>query len=182
VRGLSCAANPAPNIRTRRGALPTSPSCFRLKATIGARPLCERALAIREKALGPDHPHTALSLNLLANLLWSQGDLADARPICERALAICKKALGSDHPDTGTTLHTLVLVLHDQGDLAAAQPLCERALAIREKVLGPEHPVIEGDLEVDDGGGTYGRGHVRRGRRATPACVMSERASASGRG
>ena len=54
----------------------------------GARPLHERALAIREKALGPEHPDTAASLNSLANLLAAQGDLAAARPLYERALAI----------------------------------------------------------------------------------------------
>ena len=35
----------------------------------GARSLYERALAIREKALGPEHPNTASSLNNLASLL-----------------------------------------------------------------------------------------------------------------
>jgi len=39
----------------------------------------ERALAIREKALGPEHPETAESLNNLASLLKDQGDLAAAR-------------------------------------------------------------------------------------------------------
>jgi hypothetical protein len=34
-------------------------------------------LAIREKALGPDHPDTAMSLNNLASLLRDQGDRAD---------------------------------------------------------------------------------------------------------
>src|SRR5262245_28662429 len=33
-----------------------------------AIPLAERALAIREKALGPEHPHIATSLNNLAAL------------------------------------------------------------------------------------------------------------------
>ena len=33
-----------------------------------AIPLAERALALREKALGPDHPDVALSLNNLAEL------------------------------------------------------------------------------------------------------------------
>ena len=42
----------------------------------GARPLFERALAIREKVLGPEHPDTATSLNNLASLLQAQGDLA----------------------------------------------------------------------------------------------------------
>ena len=42
----------------------------------GARPYYERALAICEKALGPDHPDTAMSLNNLGALLNEQGDLA----------------------------------------------------------------------------------------------------------
>ena len=46
-----------------------------------ARPLFERALAIREKALGAEHPDTATSLNNLAGLLQSQGDLAGASPL-----------------------------------------------------------------------------------------------------
>ena len=33
-----------------------------------ARPLYERALAIRERVLGPGHPDTATSLNNLASL------------------------------------------------------------------------------------------------------------------
>ena len=70
----------------------------------GARRLCERALAICEKALGPEHPDTATNLNSLALLLQAQGDLAGARPLCERALAIREKALGPKHPDTATSV------------------------------------------------------------------------------
>ena len=111
-----------------------------LGSYVQARPLYERALAIREKALGPEHPHTANSLNNLAVLLKDQGDFAGARPLFERALAIKEKALGPEHPDTATTLDNLAYLLRDQGDLAGARPLFERALAIREKALGPEHP------------------------------------------
>jgi hypothetical protein len=58
-----------------------------------ARPVFERALAISEKVLGPEHPHTAVSLNDLAFSLRDQGDLAGARPLFERALAIHEKVL-----------------------------------------------------------------------------------------
>jgi tetratricopeptide (TPR) repeat protein len=105
-----------------------------------ARTPHERALAIREKVLGSEHPDTATSLNNLALLLKEQGDLAAARPLLERALAIREKALGPEHPDTAQGLNNLAFLLHAQGDLAAARPLLEHALAIREKVLGPEHP------------------------------------------
>jgi tetratricopeptide (TPR) repeat protein len=106
----------------------------------GARPLYERALAICEKVLGPEHPDTATSLNNLAVLLRAEGDLAGARPLYKRALAICEKALGPKHPNTATSLDNLADLLRAEGDLAGARPLYERALAMREKVLGPEHP------------------------------------------
>jgi hypothetical protein len=68
-----------------------------------ARLLLERALAIHEKVLGPDHSNTATSLNNLARLLQDQGELAAARTLYEHALAIKKKVLGADHPRTAQT-------------------------------------------------------------------------------
>jgi len=111
-----------------------------LAAFAEAQNLSARALAIREKALGPDHPDTALSLNSLGYLLRAQGDLAGARLYFERALAIREKARGPDHPDTALSLSNLGYLLKAQGDLAGARPYYERALAIREKALGPDHP------------------------------------------
>ena len=67
-----------------------------------AEPLYKRALAIREKALGPDHPDVATSLNNLAELYRDQGRYADAEPLYKRALAIYEKALGPDHPNVAT--------------------------------------------------------------------------------
>jgi len=112
----------------------------------GARPLYERALAIRERALGPDHPDVANSLNNLATLLSDQGDYAEARPLYERALAIRERALGPDHPDVANSLNNLATLLRDQGDYAEARPLYERALAIRERALGPDHPDVANSL------------------------------------
>jgi Tfp pilus assembly protein PilF len=63
-----------------------------------ARPYYERAPSIHEKALGPDHPDTAASLNNFGYLLHAQGDLAGARPYVERALAIFDEALGGCAP------------------------------------------------------------------------------------
>jgi hypothetical protein len=49
----------------------------------------ERALAISEKALGPEHPDTARSLNNLGLLLKAQGDVAAARPRLSLAPNLC---------------------------------------------------------------------------------------------
>jgi tetratricopeptide (TPR) repeat protein len=112
-----------------------------------ARPLYERALSIRQKVLGPEHPDTATSLDDLATLLHNQGELSGARPLYERALSIREKVLGPEHPDTATSLGKLATLLEAQGALAAARPLHERALWIREKVLGPEHPLTATSLD-----------------------------------
>ncbi len=67
-----------------------------------AEPLYQRALAIREQVLGPEHPDTATSLNNLAILYYDQGKYGQAEPLYQRALTIIEKALGPDHPDTIT--------------------------------------------------------------------------------
>ena len=47
-----------------------------------AEPLYKRSLSIREKALGPDHPHVGTTLNNLAN---AQRRFAEAEPLLKRA-------------------------------------------------------------------------------------------------
>jgi tetratricopeptide (TPR) repeat protein len=53
-----------------------------------AIPLAQRALAIREKALGPEHLHTATALSNLAALFDEIGAYAKAEPLLERAQSI----------------------------------------------------------------------------------------------
>ncbi|MGH2522350.1 MAG: tetratricopeptide repeat protein, partial [Anaerolineales bacterium] len=53
-----------------------------------AEPLYQRTLVINEKALGPAHPDTALSLNNLAQLYQDTGAYGKAEPLYQRALAI----------------------------------------------------------------------------------------------
>ncbi|TMC03728.1 MAG: tetratricopeptide repeat protein [Chloroflexi bacterium] len=93
----------------------------------------ERALAIWERVVGPDHLDLAFRLHGLARLLRAQGELQAARPLFERAVAIRERVLGSDHPHTAISLGDLALMHWDQGELDAARPLFER-------VLGPDHP------------------------------------------
>jgi hypothetical protein len=52
-----------------------------------AQLLYQRALSIREQAVGPDHPDTATSLNNLASFYQGQGRTSDAMPIVERTIA-----------------------------------------------------------------------------------------------
>ena len=105
-----------------------------------AKPLYNRALEIRERVLGPDHPETATSLNNLAALYYNQGWYEEAEPLYKRALEIVKWVLGPDHPDMATSLNNLASLYNNQGRYEEAEPLYKRALEIVERVLGPEHP------------------------------------------
>ena len=108
-----------------------------------AEPLFRRALAIREAALGPDHPNTGKSLGNLAGVLQAKGDYDAAESLFRRALAINEAALEPDHPDTGTSMGNLARLLEAKGDYDAAEPLFRRAQAIDE--ASPLRP------RVDDG-------------------------------
>ena len=65
-----------------------------------AEALFRRALAIKEKILGADHPDTGLACNNLGVLMQSQRRDAAARELFARALAIFRAALGDEHPKT----------------------------------------------------------------------------------
>jgi CHAT domain-containing protein/Tfp pilus assembly protein PilF len=100
----------------------------------------QHALAITEKARGPEHPETANLLNNLAELYRLTGAYANAEPLYQRALAIAEKALGAEHPATSLALNNLAFLYETTGAYAKAKPLYQRSLVIAEKALGPEHP------------------------------------------
>ncbi|MBE9005109.1 tetratricopeptide repeat protein [Fortiea sp. LEGE XX443] len=111
-----------------------------------AIPLAERALAIREKVLGKEHPDVASSLNNLALLYDSQGNYQQAEPLYLRSLAILEKVLGKEHPDVASSLNNLAELYRTQGNYQQAEPLFLRSLAIAEKVLGNVHPDVASSL------------------------------------
>jgi tetratricopeptide (TPR) repeat protein len=103
-------------------------------------PLYQRALAIREQALGPAHPDVATSLNNLAEIYRVQGEYTKAESLHQRALTIREQVLEPDHPDVATSLNNLAGLYHGQGQYAQAEPLYKQALTILQNALGPEHP------------------------------------------
>jgi CHAT domain-containing protein/tetratricopeptide (TPR) repeat protein len=104
------------------------------------REIVERAVAIKEKTLGPTHPDLATSLINLGVQRTLAGDPAAATPLIERALAIREAAFGPDHvsvADALIKLGGLLITLHDD---EGAKVLLERAQRIRETVYGVGHP------------------------------------------
>ena len=96
----------------------TWPSCIEPRAsTARRRGSSKRALAIREKALGANHPDVGQTLNNLANVYRDQGKYREAEELHKRALAIREKALGTNHPDVGQTLNNLANVYRSPGQV-----------------------------------------------------------------
>lgn len=105
-----------------------------------ALPLFQRALAMREHILGPEHADTAQTLSNLAYLYHHQDQYEEAMSFLQRSLAMRQNVLGMAHPDTATSLNALGLLYRDQGHYEQAESFYQQALTIREQVLGPDDP------------------------------------------
>src|SRR5439155_533835 len=93
-----------------------------------AEPLIQRALAGRERVLGPEHPSTFSTVNNLATLYTDQGKYEQAEPLYQRALAIYEQVLGADHPTT-------TVVRNNYADLS--QEMKQKTEAGRSKPKAP---------------------------------------------
>ncbi len=112
-----------------------------------AEPLYKRALAMMEKALGPDHKEVTNIRNNLTNLhtaqanelknlairYHNQGKYAKAELLYKRSLEIRENFI---------VLSYLAVVYEKQGKYFEAEHLYKRALAIQEKALGPDYKEV----------------------------------------
>ncbi len=110
-----------------------------------ARPLLEQALQLRQEARGPSL-EVAESLHSLGELLFVQGDLAQAEKSLRDALALRQKLLGERHAAVAETLNSLGVIAYARGDPRRADPLLRQALTLRKAVLGPAHPAVAESL------------------------------------
>ncbi|KAN0075779.1 HET domain containing protein [Elaphomyces granulatus] len=104
-----------------------------------AEKMYQRALQGNEKALGPDHTSTLLTVNNLGLLYADQGKLDEAEKMYQRVLQGTEKASGPDHTLTLYTVNNLGLLYADQGKLEGAEKMYQRVLQGTEKALGPDH-------------------------------------------
>jgi len=111
----------------------------------------ERALEIKEKVYGPDHPEVAITLGNLGLVLQQLGDYEGAKERLERALVIEETVYGPDHPEVAITLTNLGNVLRQLGDYEGAKEHQERALRIFRDKLGEDYSytkTVRGNLEA----------------------------------
>lgn len=108
-----------------------------------ARALAQRALAIREDALGLVHPDVAETLGVLASIDTSANDFERARVLRERELKIAESVDGPDAPSVAYALFGLGMVALYQERASEAVVEFERALEIRITKGVPEPALAE---------------------------------------
>ena len=100
--------------------------------------MCTRALGIREKVLGPEHPDVAKQLNNLALLCQNQGKYNEGEQYYERALHIYQKKLGPDDPNVAKMVNNLASCYLKQSKFKKAEMLYKQVLRqAHEKEFGP---------------------------------------------
>jgi serine/threonine protein kinase/tetratricopeptide (TPR) repeat protein len=99
-----------------------------------------QALALKEKALPPEHPDIATSLGNLALTLQGLERNQEALDYLDRTIAILQKGLGAEHPDLATQMSNRGEILNALGRFGEARASFERALVIWERELERDHP------------------------------------------
>ncbi len=119
---------------------------YQQRKYVSAIPLAERALAIRQKILGNNHPDVVTNLNSLAFLYSRQGKYSQAEPLYQQALQMTKRLFKGDHPRVATSLNNLAFLYSRQGRYSQAEPLYQQALQMRKRLFKGDHPDVADSL------------------------------------
>jgi eukaryotic-like serine/threonine-protein kinase len=126
---------PTANVLIERGAL------HRVR---GDYPAAEadfaRALAIRERVLGPENLQTLVALGNVAVSQFDRSDYDAATATLEQVIAGRTRVLGPDHPQVARALMTLAAAKGVEQKYDEGIALLQRALAIEEQVSGVDSP------------------------------------------
>ena len=134
---------------------------------VQADAVLHRALAIQEKALGPDDPDLGRTLRDLGSLLERRGDLTKAEEMDLRALAILEKAEGRARLQAGDVLNNLGVIYLGRRDYQRAGEYLERALPLMEATYGADSIYVASDPSEPGHRRARGEG-LRQGRGVLP--------------
>ncbi len=140
-------------------ALPSMESVFldqplveaRLRATIGtslrylgessiAEQVYQRAVLLRERELGPDHPETLAAKHGLAICYMDLGSEDLAISLFQDTLERRRRTLGARHHDTLQTMGNLATMYQRMGRYSEALDVLEETVRLMASTLGSEHP------------------------------------------
>jgi CHAT domain-containing protein/Tfp pilus assembly protein PilF len=103
---------------------------------VEAESVLRRALAIREKNLGPNHPDVAAVLAMLGQIELDQNRSNDAEQDISRAIGIDESVLGPDHLTTALVRLQLGNIRHRQMKETEALDIFNRVLEVLKKSPG----------------------------------------------
>ena len=89
-----------------------------------------------------DDPRITDTLEILSEVLWRNGKIAEAEPLCERTLKFYEATLDANHIDIGVIVNNLAMLYHALDKHEEAEPLYKRAISIRSTAQGTSHPDV----------------------------------------
>jgi serine/threonine-protein kinase len=116
-----------------------APAYFGMGDRARAGELADTAVALRRRALAPDHPLLASSLLYLANVRLNDGRAEEAVAQAREALAIRRRLPQTEDSDSSRALAVLGAALQRAGRRAEAEPVL-RALLAAERARAPVEP------------------------------------------
>ncbi len=100
------------------------------------------ALALTQRAVGPDHLDVGRRLGDLGATLIEAGATVEGTQCLERSLAISRARQGATHPDVVIHLSNLAAAYTRLGNAARAIELAGEVLSARERILGANSPLL----------------------------------------
>ncbi len=107
-----------------------------------AKPYFLRALDVRKKKLGPNHPELADTYDSVARNFLFDGYYGECEELYRRALAIREKVLGPNHLKVASSLRFLAAPISFQGRYAEGISLVKRSLAICKRADANAQPSL----------------------------------------
>ena len=105
-----------------------------------AHSLLARAVDIRRRVLGPEHPSTLSAMSDLASTLNDEFRFSEAEKLLRETLTIQQRVLRPEHPNTLFTMSRLADTLSGEGRYGEAEKLQRETLDIQRRLLGQDDP------------------------------------------
>jgi CHAT domain-containing protein/tetratricopeptide (TPR) repeat protein len=107
-----------------------------------ARTFHERALAMRRRVLGSEHPDIARSIGRLGECRRRAKDFAAADSLLRQCTAILENHRESAYPDLAMAYHGLAIIASRTGKSREAEGFLREELAVTERHLGTDDPEL----------------------------------------
>ncbi|MBX3354908.1 MAG: serine/threonine protein kinase [Phycisphaeraceae bacterium] len=111
-----------------------------------AEALLREAIAMLETLYPDGHVYLASSLDSLASVVASRGNLVDAEALSRRSVDMRRRLLPPNHDLLGEGLSNLGFILRRQGRLDEAEPFYRESLEIRRVAWPGDHPGVATSL------------------------------------